>query len=155
MSESEYKKLRRQLRFLTVAVFVGIILGIASLIHKSINPKTTSFPQVQVVNGRNGISPRIDYSAIYEYIQSQIATLPKPQNGVNGLNGQSIVGAQGVPGSSMQGPPGPVGPQGEPGVPGRQIELRYNIVKQETEWRYTGDLGWQVLVQNCQVLETC
>lgn len=151
MSETEFKKLRTHLRFLTVAVVVFILLALASLIHTFVNPKTTSFPRVQVVNGKDGKDAVVDYNAINKYIQAQIAAIPKPQNGINGKNGtdgQSIVGPQGPSGQDA------TGTQGDPGV-AKQIELRHNDAKAQTEWRYVGDFGWQVLAKDCTIAGTC
>lgn len=162
MSESEFRKIRLHLRLLTFCVVVLIALLTANLIHRNFSPKSISFPKIQVVQGPSGKDATIDYNAIDQYalaqIQAQIAALPKPQNGVNGQPSQSIIGpqgAQGIPG--VQGATGAsiIGPQGEPGAPGKEIELRYNPAKQETEWRYAGDFGWEVLFQNCQILGTC
>lgn len=153
MSDGEYKKLRRHINLLTIAVIALILLGIASFIHKSINPKTTSFPKIQVVNGKDGkdgTTPQIDYGRIDAYIQAQVANLPKPQNGAPGQ-----VGPQGIPGIGIQGPAGQNGSQGEPGAAGRELIIRYNPLKEETEYQYSGDLTWQVLVKNCQIQGTC
>lgn len=154
MSETEFKKLRTHLRFLTVAVVVFILLVVASLIHTFIDPKTDSFPQVQGVNGKDGKDAAVDYDAINRYIQAQIAAIPKP---VNGTNGQSIVGPQGPPGVGTQGPAGQNGSDGSQGDPGvaKEIELRHNDVKAQTEWRYVGDFGWQVLAKDCTIAGTC
>lgn len=90
MSENEYVKLRKQLRYLTVAVVALLILFAASIAHSIIDPNANSFPRVQVVKGDKGDkgdTQSIDYSAIQAYIDNRIASLPKPLNGTNGKTG--------------------------------------------------------------------
>ena len=152
----EFGKIRRILRVIIVLIIFLYALLAASFIHKSIDPKTTSFPKTQ------NVKSQIDYDKIIQIIQDKLNSLPLPQNVINGSNGRSGVngqqGPQGIPGLGIQGIPGPIGPQGpqgEPGSPGKSIELRHNDSKAETEWRYTDDLTWTVLFKDCQILNTC
>lgn len=76
---------------------------------------------------------------------------PRGDTGMTGLQGpQGIQGKQGI-----QGEKGDTGPQGEPGVSGREIEVRHNDEQDRTEWRYVGDEDWQVLVEDCEITDTC
>lgn len=148
---SELQKIRRHLRIITVLIIILFGLLIAAYVHQSINPKATTFPSVQVINGRDGKTPQIDYSKIESYIQNQIASLPKPQNGINGTSGKN--GANGLQGKS--GIQGLTGAQGEPGATGVAVEFRHNDIKAQTEWRYIGDFNWKTLFKDCQITNTC
>lgn len=132
-------------------------LLIAVYVHQTKDPNVRSFPNIQVINGKDGKdgkTPQIDYSKIDAYIQKQIATIPTPVNGINGVNGKTgATGAQGQTGQT--GPQGPSGSQGNPGAVGRPIVIWHNDAKAETDWQYLGDLSWKLLVKDCQITNTC
>lgn len=78
---------------------------------------------------------------------------PKGDPGSQGLSG--VQGAQGMQGTDgSQGSVGPTGPQGEqgaqgnPGADGKQVEFRCDPDNNNYEWRYVGDLNWQVVEPN-------
>lgn len=77
--------------------------------------------------------------------------------GIQGEQGlQGTVGPAGQPSvQGSQGEIGPQGPQGDPGAPAVPLEIRYNDIKQQIEWRYVGDFLWTTLVQACQLTNTC
>lgn len=89
-----------------------------------------------------------------------------PIKGEKGEKGDAgAAGPQGLPGVSIRGDKGETvviegidgvdGLPGEPGAPGREVEFQYNEAKQRIEWRYVGDRGWQVLVEQCVFDNTC
>lgn len=141
MSEGEFKKLRIHLRLLTICVIVLIALLAANLVHRTVNPRATSFPKVQVVNGKDGMNARVDYDKINQLVQAQVAALPSPQNGMNGTNGtngQSVQGVQGIPGVGMQGIPG-VGVNGKDGsnvppMPVLQVQVDPSTCQLQTKY---------------------
>lgn len=67
-------------------------------------------------------------------------------NGVDGKNGQTQVINKEI---TLDGKPG------EPGQDGREIEFRYNELKQRAEWRYIGDDYWQLFFKACTITNTC
>jgi hypothetical protein len=161
MSESDFKKIRVHLRLLTVCVLVLIVLLAANLVHRTINPKATSFPRVQVINGKDGKDAQIDYDKINQLIQAQIAAIPKPQNGINGqngTNGQSIQGAQGTQGVSIQGAvgaTGAAGKDGQNGVDGLTLDVQVDPNTCKIQKKYTVADFWISIAQlpkPCEVL---
>lgn len=88
---------------------------------------------------------------------------PQGISGVQGLPGiqgsQGSIGLQGSTGATgLQGEAGPQGQQGdpgEPGQPGKEIEIRHDDAKAQTEWRYVGELSWNTLVLDCTITNTC
>lgn len=151
MSESEFRKIRLHLRLLTICVIILIALLTANLVHRNFSPKSTSFPQIQVANGKNGKDAQVDYVKINQLIQAQIAALPKPQNGVNGAPGQSVVGPQGA-----QGIPGAIGPTGNNGNPGKDgengidglvLQVQVDPLTCQLQSKYTVSDFWITLAQ--------
>lgn len=150
MSDGEYKKVRRHLNFLTIVIFIFILLAIANQIHTFITPRTTSFPKVEVVNGKNGKDAQVDYNRVGQLIEAQIAALPAPQNGSNGLNGDSIQGDQGSPGTSIQGAPGPSGipgTDGRNGIDGLILQLQVDPTNCQLQDKYTVSDFWITIAQ--------
>lgn len=155
MSESEFKKIRLHLRLLTVCVVVLIALLTANLVHRNFSPKSTDFPRVQVINGKNGKDASIDYNKVNQLIQDQLASLPKPQNGVNGANGQQgQSGLQGIPGSTgttgaqgTAGTNGASGTNGENGVDGLTLQVQVNPITCQLQDKYTISAFWITIAQ--------
>lgn len=79
---------------------------------------------------------------------------PKGDTGQQGQPGVSIKGDKGDT-VTIQGLDGKDGAQGEPGSSGREVEFQYNEAAKRIEWRYVGDDGWQILINQCQLLGTC
>lgn len=80
---------------------------------------------------------------------------PGPQGATGSQGVQGSSGIQGEPGiqgavgaEGPQGPQGEQGPQGDPGANGRQVEFRCDPDNNNYEWRYVGDLGWQLVEAN-------
>ena len=163
MSENEYKKLRRQVQYLTVALIVFVLLVAASIIHSWIDPKATSFPQIEIIKGSQGPkgdTPQVDYAALDTYIQQQVASLPLPQNG---RSIQGPAGPQGTSGQNVtpqqiadavtayfQANPPVVGPQGEQGLPGNNapvLEIRVNPLTCQLQSKYDISDGWITIAQ--------
>lgn len=153
MSESDFKRIRIHLRLLTVCVIVLIALLIANLVHRNFNPKSTSFPRIVVVNGKNGKDATVDYSAIDQYaaaqVQAQIAAIPKPQNGINGqpgVNGQN--GTQGITGVQGQtGTSGQSGTNGQNGIDGLTLQIQVDPITCQLQDKYTVSDAWITLAQ--------
>lgn len=103
---------------------------------------------------------KVDVSA--EPVNDDKSLFIVPIKGDKGDKGDTVVGPQGPPGVSIKGDKGDAvvihgedGAPGEPGPPGREVEFRYNEAKQRIEWRYVGDGGWQVLIDQCVLTNTC
>lgn len=140
-----------------------LLISLASLVVALKNPSGHSYPyEVQ------SSQPQINYQKISQIVAKQVAALPTPpagSNGANGVNGRNGIngspGQNGTNGQSIVGIPGPQGeagiqgPQGDPGAPGKTVELQYNSLKAEIEWRYTDDLLWRPLVSACTLTNTC
>lgn len=47
------------------------------------------------------------------------------------------------------------GDKGDIGQAGREVEFQYNSVKDRIEWRYIGEDIWTVLVDACELTNTC
>lgn len=47
------------------------------------------------------------------------------------------------------------GDKGDIGQAGREVEFQYNTLKDRLEWRYIGDPFWTVLVDACELTNTC
>lgn len=163
----ERNKLPKILWVLTVVAIVSLFISLITLVIAIHSPSGNSYPRETQVE-----SAPVDYSKISAIVQQQIAAEPKAIDGVSGAPGQNgsagkngtdgtngtsgtsgINGVQGVIGE--EGIPGRSGPQGDPGIPGAQIELQYNAVKSDIEWRYNTQLNWQSLVSACTLLNTC
>lgn len=128
------------LSLLVLANLVAIVLYfIKSPAHKASSPSIIS---VEKVIGDQG---PIGLQGIQGAEGLQGALGPVGQPGVQGSTGAT----------GAVGPEGPIGPQGEPGAPAQQIEIRYNADKSQIEWRYVGEFYWQLLVQACQLTDTC
>lgn len=76
------------------------------------------------------------------------------ERGPAGQPGASIKGDKGDT-VTIQGLDGKDGAQGEPGASGREVEFMYNDDKKRIEWHYVGDDGWQILVDQCKLTDTC
>lgn len=81
----------------------------------------------------------------------------KGSKGDAGAQGPPGVGIKGDKGDSVtiKGQDGVNGAQGEPGASGREVEFQYNATDKRIEWRYVGDEGWQVLIDQCVLTDTC
>lgn len=69
-------------------------------------------------------------------------------NGVDGKDGKDSVSVKTVIKEQV-----PV--KGDIGQAGREVEFQYNNLKQRIEWRYVGESFWQVLVDACELTNTC
>lgn len=105
---------------------------------------------------------------IHETTTYRVEGLPGPQGipgvGYPGKDGRSIVGPPGPAGQigsqGLAGEPGAPGKDGqdgkdgrdgEDGQPGRELEFRTNPDTCDVEYRYVGQRGWTVLVeQDCE-----
>lgn len=135
-----------------LAIVALLLMGLISNIIAARNPSARSYPRlVQGPIGPKGDTPQIDYTKIANIINQQIATLPKPKDGIDGTNGKNgVIGNPGVNGTNGQD-----GLPGVQGADGLSVELRYNAAKQQIEWRYVGDITWKLLVSNCTLANTC
>lgn len=125
---------------LILANLAAIVLYfIKSPEHKSTSPSITRIERIIGDQGPIGLQGIQGVGGL------QGAVGPAGQPGVQGTQGE--VGAIG--------PEGPAGPQGEPGAAAVPIEIRYNDIKKQIEWRYVGDMLWTTLVQACQLTDTC
>lgn len=143
-------------KLLWLILILFLLVSIVTTVIAIKNPSGRSYPRTIQVSlpGPIGI----------QGIQG-VGGLQGPQgiSGVQGSTGlqgnQGPIGIQGSTGlTGMQGDTGPQGPPGnpgEPGQPGREIEVRHNDAKAETEWRYTDDLTWFVLVKDCTITNNC
>lgn len=156
MSDNDFIRLRKQLRYLTVAVILLIVLFASSVVHNYINPTANSFPKVQVVNGKDGQDAEIDYDKVNALIHAQVASLPKPLNGTNGSNGQGI---QGIPGVGIAGTNGTDG-KGEDGKNGADaspspvLQVRIDPITCQLQQKYdTSDIwvSFAQLPKPCEV----
>lgn len=141
---------------------IWIVLGLLllfsffSILIAIHNPSGRSYPQMV----QSAQPEPVDYAKITKIVQHQISLLPTPQNGVNGKDGvngtNGTTGATGKTGSvGVAGAQGSPGPQGEPGATGKSIQLRYNATKAQIEYRYDGDITWNILVTICTLTNAC
>lgn len=137
-------------------IILGLIflLDIVTIFIALRSPSSHSYPS------QKPIVISLDYNKINALVQADLNALPQAQNGVNGTNG--INGKDGAQGpSGVAGPTGATGETGQTGSPGdsgapaRQVELRYNAVKNQVEWHYDGDISWNTLVSACTLTNTC
>lgn len=78
----------------------------------------------------------------------------KIKNGTDGVNG--VDGKNAVSTTTKIKEQVPLkGIKGDTGAAGREVELQYNSLKQRLEWRYTGEDIWTVLVNACELTNTC
>ena len=153
MSLEEYKKLRRQLKYIVWLLVVFFLMLLGSIVLVSLDPQNKTFPTTIIQQTTQGLQ------------------------GLPGAKGDTVVGAQGIQGTQglygeqgaqgtqgiqgIQGDPGAPGEQGtqgepgEPGQSGREIELRTNPNSLNIEWRYVGDSNWHILISLCQIQGGC
>lgn len=160
-----------------VVITILILLNLATLIVALRSPNGNSYPN-------QSIAP-LNYTKVAQIIHQQLENIPVkngvdgqsivgPQglsgtnglNGVDGINGQNVTSDQiatavsaylqvNPPASGAQGEKGDTGLQGPAGTDASTVELQYNTVKAQIEWRYNGDTSWQVLVQTCALTNSC
>lgn len=141
-------------RLLWLILILFLLISIVTTVIAIRNPSGRSYPR-QITVGIAGPVGAQGLPGISIQGPQGIQGVQGVQ-GIQGTSGTSIQGPVGVTG--LQGNTGPIGPQGPPGDPGtaaRQIEIRHDDVKAQTEWRYEGDLTWQPLVQDCVLTNTC
>lgn len=133
-------------------LIILILMTITSMVVAIHNPGGVSYPRVIAgPRGPKGDSPSIDYGRLELAISRDIAKLPIPKDGINGRNG--LNGKDGKNGKD--GTRETNGLSGDPGIAGKSIEIRHNDALHRTEWRYTGDFGWKILVNDCTILNNC
>lgn len=160
----ERNKLPKVFWLLAAIALISLLLNLVTIVIAVRSPGGDSYPRE--------FPSAVDYSKISNIVAQQIAAQPKAidgvagtpgqnglqgQNGTNGTNGVTgSAGTTGTPGDTgMQGEQGEPGPQGDPGQPGLTVQLRYNNLKNEIEWKYTTDLTWRPLVTTCTLTNTC
>lgn len=131
-----------------VALLVGLLilanLVLIVLYFATSQEHSANSPSITIVKGSPGPVGQMGPSGIP--IQGE--------PGIQGIQGNpGLVGIAGPQGP--QGEVGSAGPQGDPGSPASPIEIRYNTIKNQIEWRYEGDVTWQTLVLACQLINTC
>lgn len=140
----------------TVALLIVVFMSLLNFalvrsalpVLSSIGPRGNDGQPGQSIKGGKGDSPTRE--ELLDLIRPLIPKVKDGKDGKDGQNGLSIIGPQGP-----EGPQGNTGEPGEPGAPAREIELRHNDVENRTEWRYVGELNWQVLMNDCEITNTC
>lgn len=160
----ERNKLPRAFWFLAVVVLVSLLINLVTIVIAIRSPGGNSYPRETQT-----VPAPIDYSKISAIVQQQISAEPKAMDGVAGAPGQNGVpgkpGINGTDGSNglngtngengTQGTIGNQGPQGDPGSPGAEVELQYDALKAQIEWKYSTDFAWRPLVTVCVLTNTC
>lgn len=140
------KRIRRQMRWLSIAVFVLIILIISNFYIAFARPNETTQTIVGPI-GPQGLSIKGDKGDKGD--QGEIGPRgaagqegPAGQNGSNGSNG-----VNGLPGADgRDGQNGADGINGTNGVNGKTPILRCNTDNHAIEWMYDSDSTWQPLL---------
>lgn len=139
-----------------VAIVLLILLNFVSIGIALHNPKGNSYPRVIIEKGASGPAGTVGSTGLQGQPGISVQG-PQGTQGVQGTSGVSVTPdelASAVSTYLQVNPPSP-GAQGDPGTAGAQVELRVNPGTKNLEWRYDGQLTWQILLQTCELTNSC